>query len=368
MTTYITENLPGIGGVMRTYPEDFVVEEIPAYDLSHQGEHIFIEIVKRQITTQAAVSELAASLNIKSSDIGYAGMKDRQAVTSQRFSVPTALWPLKSGVSSLSTNQLTMPEKLEKSLIIPENLTFKLKILGLHNNKLRTGHLKGNRFTIRLRHCLPNWQESAELIRQALIKNGFANFYGPQRFGREGNNAEVGLKGLKSGRIFGPKWRKWLLISALQSEMFNEWLNERIKDGLFDRAICGDVFGKLPQGGIFYSNEPEKEQPRLDNFEISPLGPIFGYKMFKSQREALAREQKILDKYDLKLEEFRPLKAEGSRRRTRLKIEDLEISSLDGDPVFRFTLPSGSYASVLIGEFTKTADQSAIEEEDNSIE
>ena len=368
MITYITKDLPGIGGVMRTYPEDFIVEEIPAYDLINQGEHIFIEVTKKQITTQAVVGELAAALNIKSSDIGYAGMKDRQAVTTQRFSVPTALWPLKEGCAPLSVSEVIEPCELAKRLIIPDNLTFQLKILGLHNNKLRTGHLKGNRFTIRLRQCVSNWPELAEPIRQAIITDGFANFYGPQRFGREGNNAEIGLKGLKSGKIFGPKWRKWLIISALQSELFNVWLNERINDELFATAICGDVFGKLPQGGIFYSTEPQNEQPRLDAFEISPLGPIFGCKMFKAKEEALEREQRILDRYDIKLEEFKPLKAEGSRRKARLKIEDLEITSVEGDPVFKFTLPSGSYASVLIGEFTKSDDQSVSEDDDTASE
>ncbi len=368
MITYITKNLPGIGGVMRTYPEDFIVEEIPAYDLINQGEHIFVEVTKRQITTQAVVGELAAALNIKSSDIGYAGMKDRQAVTTQRFSIPAALWPLKGNSAPLSVNEIITPQELVEHLFMPDNLTFQLKILGLHNNKLRTGHLKGNRFIIRLRHCVSNWPELVEPIRQAIINDGFANFYGPQRFGREGNNAEIGLKGLRSGKIFGPKWRKWLIISALQSELFNVWLNERINDGLFGTAICGDVFGKLPQGGIFYSTEPQNEQPRLDTFEISPLGPIFGCKMFKAKEEALAREQKILDQYNIKLEEFKPLKAEGSRRKARLKIEDLRIATVEGDPVFNFTLPSGSYASVLIGEFTKTSDQSTSEDDDTASE
>lgn len=368
MITYITKDLPGIGGVMRTYPEDFIVEEIPSYDLINQGEHVFVEVTKRQITTQAAISELAAAFNMNSSDIGYVGLKDRQAVTTQRFSLPAALWPLKEGSAPLSVNQTIAPHELAERLVIPDNLTFQIKILGLHNNKLRTGHLKGNRFTIRLRQSLPNWPELVEPISQAIKTKGLANFYGPQRFGREGNNAEIGLKGLKSGKIFGPKWRKWLIISALQSELFNVWLNERINDGLFATAICGDVFGKLPQGGIFYSTEPQNEQPRLDAFEISPLGPIFGYKMFKAKEEALKREERILERYAIKLEEFRQLKAEGSRRKARLKIEDLTITSVEGDPVFKFTLPSGSYASVLMGEFTKTSEQNISQDDDTASE
>lgn len=328
---------------MRSLPEDFKVQEIPAYEPSGEGEHLFLEVTKRQITTQAVIAELAHTLDIPSGDIGYAGMKDRQAVTTQRISVPAVAWPKSH-----------------------PDFTFKFKILGLHNNKLRTGHLKGNHFQIRLRQASPEWPELVSQISDELKIKGFANFYGPQRFGRDGNNAEVGLKALRSGKIFGPKWRKWLIISALQSELFNSWLNRRIEDGLFSVALKGDVFGKLPQGGIFYSQNPEEEQPRLNNFEISPLGPIFGYKMFKAKDEALEREKAILDEYSIDLEQFRVLKAEGSRRKIRLHIEGLQIAEEDGDPVFSFALPAGSYASVFMGEFMKNdLTPSESQEDDN---
>ena len=361
MIPYITEGLPGIGGSMRTLPEDFRVEEIPAYEICGCGEHLFLEITKRQITTQAAVKELAEFLGADTKDIGYAGMKDRQAVTAQRLSLPAASWPEKllntsrENIVRLASAPGGEGAEADTASLFapPDNLTFKVKILGLHNNKLRTGHLSGNRFTIRLRGVRSDWREKAEPIAEALRERGFANFYGPQRFGREGNNAEIGLKGLQTGKLFGPKWRKWLMISALQSQLFNEWLERRIADGLFGRALCGDVFGKLPQGGIFYSLDPEAEQKRLDSFEITPMGPIFGGKMFKAQEEALKRENEILEKYGIELSAFKALKADGSRRRARLKIEDLRISEAEGEPVFSFTLPAGSYASVLMGEFIK---------------
>ena len=346
---------------MRTVPEDFRVEEIPAYDICGWGEHLFLEITKRQITTQAAVKELAEFLGIDAKNIGYAGMKDRQAVTAQRVSVPSSAWPEKLLNTSRETVVRLAAAPADESarteaaalFLPPEGLTFGVKVLGLHNNKLRTGHLTGNRFTIRLRGVCADWRDKAAPIAEALKSKGFANFYGPQRFGREGDNAEIGLKGLRTGKLFGPKWRKWLMISALQSQLFNEWLERRIADGLFDKAISGDVFGKLPQGGIFYSLDPEAEQKRLNAFEITPMGPIFGGKMFKAQDEALKRENEILEKYGIELSSFKALKADGSRRRARLKIEDLQISESENEPVFSFTLPAGSYASVLMGEFIK---------------
>lgn len=358
MISYISENLPGIGGRMRTCPEDFDVAEIPAYDISGDGEHLFLEITKKQITTQAAISELAGILNCKSSDIGYAGMKDRQAVTTQRISVPAEIWP----------EELHRTENGKEEFSIPEGLTFTAKVLGRHNNKLKTGHLRGNRFKIRVRGAAENWKELTEPIRKAITERGFANFYGPQRFGRSGDNAQIGLKALHGEKLFGPKWRKWLIVSALQSELFNVWLSRRIKDGLFETALCGDVFGKLPQGGIFYSTEPQNEQPRLDAFEISPMGPIFGFKMFKAKEEALRREEEVLELYGIKTEDFRVLKAEGSRRRARIKAEDLHIETAEGDPVFCFTLPSGSYASVFMDEFMKNSAAAADEAEEIDTE
>ena len=342
MPSYISGQLPGIGGQLRRYPQDFRVQEIPAYPLCGQGEHLFIEITKEGITTQAAISELAQRLGIPASSIGYAGLKDRQAMTTQRLSLPACAWP--GATSDLEP----------KAWPLLPDLSFQVEILGLHNNKLKTGHLQGNRFAIRVRQANPRWPQLVPPILQALRRHGMANFYGPQRFGRQGDNALKGLEGLRRGYLPGPKWRKSRLISALQSQLFNRWLEERIADGLFEKAIIGDVFGKLPQGGIFYSLEPQAEQPRLEAFQISPMGPIFGYKMFKAQGEALEREERILKEADIKLEEFRALKAEGSRRRARLPVEDLEICDLEGDPLFTFTLPAGSYASVLVGEFMKS--------------
>ena len=341
VTVFITERFKGIGGDMRTYPEDFSVCEIPAYDITGQGEHIFVEVSKKKLTTQAVIEELARILEIRPQDIGHAGLKDRQAVTSQRLSLPETVLPQ---LQSLAEHPVVEGR---------EGASWRIKILGRHNNKLRPGHLQGNHFCIRLRNVDPQWPELVTPIAAALSEHGFANFYGTQRFGHSGNNAEIGLKSLREGKVFGPKWRKWLMISALQSQLFNDWLENRIRDGLFETALVGDVFGKLPQGGIFYSLEPANEQPRLEAFEMSPMGPIFGYKMFKAQAQAWEREQAVLDRYDVKLEDFRRLKAEGSRRRCRLKIDNLKISNKDGDPLFEFTLPAGSYASVLLDEFMK---------------
>ena len=340
MLPFISQAIPGIGGVLRTEPEDFQVEEIPAYEPSGEGEHAILQVTKRQITTQAIANELSALLHCESDSIGFAGMKDRQAVTVQRFSVPASA-----------------------DLSLLQNCSAQVKFLGYHNNKIRKGHLVGNRFQIRVRGANPDWHARCRDIEELLNSTGFPNFYGPQRFGREGNNAAIGEKGLKTGKLFGPKWRRWLMISALQSELFNQYLMRRLADGLFSTAIKGDIFGRLPKGGVFMSEDPSAEQPRLDNFEISPMGPIFGYKMMAAGHEALERERALLDERGIALESFRPLKAEGNRRRIRLRPQNLTLDSIEGDPLFRFELPAGTYATVFLNEFMKADDCSAEEQD-----
>ena len=331
MLPYVTSDLPGLGGHLRTVPEDFVVEEVPSYEPCGEGEHLYLEVTKTDLTTPAMASALAQALDLPPSEVAYAGMKDRRAVTTQRVSIPA-----------------------HADLARLEGLPFAVRVLGRHGNKLRRGHLAGNRFRVRVRGAAPGWTALVEAVAGALRQRGWAHFYGPQRFGFEGRNARAGENGVRSGKLFGPVWRRWLMVSAFQSELFNRYLARRLEDGLFATVLEGDVCGRLPRGGVFLAEDPAAEQPRLDRFEISPMGPIFGYKMMPTKGPAQAREQVLLDEVGLALPDFRKVKAEGSRRRFRLDLGSFEVQEVEGDPLFLFELPSGSYATVLLGEFMKT--------------
>lgn len=344
MLPYVTSDLPGLGGLLRVLPEDFAVVEIPSYEPSGEGEHLYLEVTKTDLTTPAMAGALAQALGVPLSEIGYGGLKDRRAVTTQRVSVPAS-----AEVSRLM------------------ELPFEVRVLGRHGNKLRRGHLAGNRFRIRVRQAHPEWRTRSQAILEALRQRGWANFYGPQRFGIEGRNARAGENGVRSGRLFGPIWRRWLMVSAFQSELFNRYLTTRLAEGLFDRVLEGDVCGRLPRGGVFVAEDPVAEQPRVDRFEISPMGPLFGHKLMPAKGPAAEREQALLDEVDLKLEDFRKVKAAGSRRRFRLDPGDLTVEEVDGDPLFDFELPSGSYATVLLREFMKCEPaQEEAEEADES--
>ncbi len=336
MLPYITSEIPGIGGELKVIPDDFAVCEMPAYEPSGDGEHMILEIAKRGITTLAAINELAQKLGTAPEEIGYAGMKDRHAVTVQRVSVPAT-----ADLGKLS------------------GMSFAVKALGLHSGKIKRGHLRGNSFAIRIRGAAADWKQRTADMLAILNERGLPNFYGPQRFGRMGTNARDGERAIRQGFMRGPKWKRKLMISAFQSLLFNKWLEKRMADGLFATALKGDVFGRLPEGGVFLSMDPSAEQPRLDAFEISPMGPIFGHKMMKTKDEAAAREEEILastatdELPAITPDELKKMKAQGSRRRCRLNPE-ITIDEIDGDPLFRFELPAGSYATVLLGEFMKT--------------
>lgn len=324
---YVSAPFPGTGGHLKSVPEDFVVVELPAYETSGEGPHEFLEVTKRDLTTPELIRRMARVLEMRPDDIGYAGMKDRHAVTTQRVSVPEG-------------KDLARLAGLDNVLDV--------KPLGRHNHKLRRGHLRGNRFQVRVRDCEP---QNAAAVHDCLRQKGWANRFGEQRFGREGDNMEGGLELLRTGRARLPHWKRNLLVSSVQAGLFNRYLEDRLKDGTFATVLEGDICGKLPAGALFVASH--EDQPRLDRFEISPTGPIFGFKMMAASGAAGEREGELLRQANLTPEQFRPLRAPGSRRRMRLPLE-MALETEGKDLIFTFELPPGSYATVLLDEFMKS--------------
>ncbi len=335
---YATPDLPGSGGKLRGSPEDFRVDEVPAYLPSGAGPHLYVRIEKRGRTTPDALRTLARALGVPERDAGYAGLKDRDAVTTQWLSFPVALDP---DPASLEGPGLRVLE------------------VSRHGNKLRAGHVRANRFGIVVRGGDVGRARAAA---DALAARGLPNFFGPQRFGREGRNADVGralLRGERTpeaGRAARDRFLRRLSLSAYQSLLFNRWLAERMADGLFAAALRGDVMKKLDTGGLFDCEDPAVDGPRVARFEISPAGPMFGHKLRPAAHDALAREERILAAEGIALADFARGggEAEGTRRAARLRVE-VAVEPL-GDAGYRasFELPKGSYATVVLRELTKS--------------
>ncbi|MBI3927132.1 MAG: tRNA pseudouridine(13) synthase TruD [Armatimonadetes bacterium] len=331
---YVSQPLPGVGGRLKAEPEDFELREVPAYEPAGEGPHRYFEITKRDRTTREVVEELAGALGIPPGDIGYAGLKDRRALATQRISLPAAAAGPEAGLEKVSG-------------------VLAYRSLGCHHNKLRRGHLLGNRFRIRIRDVVAAAPERARAIQESLSRTGWPNFFGQQRFGRAADNAAAGREVLRTGRLRGPRWKRDLLLSAFQSELFNRVLKERIRRGDFLQILPGDLCARLPAGGMFAVESPQAELPRLKAFEISPTGPIFGYKMRCPQDAAWELERQVLEEEGLSLDSFRPARLPGSRRRLRLPLEEFQWEAQGSDLLVSFFLPGGSYATVLLEEFMK---------------
>lgn len=331
---YLTSDLPGVGGSIKNRVDDFVVEEIPRYEACGEGTHVFFMIEKRGLTTRDAIGRISRALGCKRHDVGYAGLKDSRGVTRQVLSVEHVE---PDRVLGLSVGQIQILWAVR------------------HGNKLRLGHLAGNRFTIRVRDMDAGSYSRAAAIVEKLIEKGMPNYFGPQRFGMRGTNAMVGRAALTGdyqqsialilgkpqpadppdvqqartlfdGGLYsdaaaawpprfrdernlcrrvasgeqdaGALWRsidrslRNLFLSAFQSFLFNRVVAARI-DRL-DEVVQGDLAWLHRNGACFQVEDVAAELLRCESFEISPTGPMFGRKMTPASGVAGELENRVL--------------------------------------------------------------------------
>ncbi|XOB97487.1 tRNA pseudouridine(13) synthase TruD [Deinococcota bacterium DY0809b] len=328
---YLTAALPGTGGRIRTEIEDFTVTEVPAYAPSGEGEHLYVFLEKRGLTTRQVFDHLHRELRIPEKAIGVAGLKDKHAVTRQWISLPARY-----------ADRLPQLEELPGVRILET---------GLHTNKLGVGHLRGNRFEIVIRDVVPEALSLAKAVLLELERTGVPNYYGPQRFGLGGRNPLRGYELVTRGKGRGRPWLKKFLIGSLQSLLFNDWLALRLERGLYDRVVQGDVAKKHATRGEFLVEDPEAENPRAAVLEISATGPLHGRKYFEAQGKARAIEDELLVAYGLDREQFHARK--GARRPLRFPLEEAAVEASDYGLRLRFFLPKGAYATALLREVMK---------------
>ena len=334
-------------------PRDFVVEEIPLYEFSGEGEHLILFIRKKNFSTTEMIGQIARYLGIKNKEIGYAGLKDKHAMTKQYIS---------------------LHRKYEEAM---ENFNFEgIKILSktYHNNKIRIGHLKGNRFYIKLKKVNPTSAAKIDEALKNIDKQGMPNFFGYQRFGNDGNNHILGEKLAKGeARERNPRVKK-LLINAYQSHLFNLWLSRRLEinslvssfeiselESLLNmpkseiqnmkkqkhpfKLMNGDVIEHYPHGRLFEFLGDAEDIKRFENRGVSPTGLLPGKKARLASMEARIIEKEYDDE----------INADGTRRYAWIWPTDIEgrFNQVEAQYELNFTLPKGSYATVLIEEIAK---------------
>lgn len=345
-------DLPQLRGQLKTEPEDFLVEEIPAYLPSGEGEHLLLWVEKRDLSGEQMLRQLSQVLKLKPGEIGCAGIKDRFAITRQWLSVPARC------------AALLLDVRFDRLQVLQSQR---------HGNKLRTGHLKGNRFSILVRDAhspkpgddivgnppspTAGW-DVAQQFAERLRTKGFPNYYGDQRFGHDGETLALGLdliSGRKAPRDIPYSRRKFLVrlaLSAVQSELFNRVLAARIQEGMIDRVQVGDVMEVVASGGKFLVEDAVVEQPRCDAYETVITGPMFGPRMKQPTGEPAAREARMLADAGLSLDQFRGFGDElsGTRRALVVRPGELTVCAEPEGWRFEFTLPSGVYATTMFAE------------------
>ncbi|MBY0247963.1 MAG: tRNA pseudouridine(13) synthase TruD [Nitrospiraceae bacterium] len=336
---FLTSDIPGIGGQIRATPEDFQVEERPLYLPCGEGEHLYVRITKRGLSTPDLVRRLSSTLGIKAQAIGVAGLKDARAVTTQMVSL-----------------QGVKPEHMSK-LPIDDQL-MRVEILARHRNRLRTGHHAGNYFRLIIRDIAGHAATSVPAVLEQLSKRGAPNYFGPQRQGKDGDNYQVGAALLNDARRrekMNRNKRIWYL-NTYQSFLFNRILARRIN--LIDRVLAGDWAMKSDNGACFLVEDPDKEQPRADQFEISPTGILFGSRVSWADGEPGKIEEAVIAEAGTTREALvvagKACGFRGERRALRIPLAELEWSLNGSALTLAFALPPGAYATSVLRELMKS--------------
>jgi tRNA pseudouridine13 synthase len=407
---YFTADVPGIGGVIKQRVEDFLVDEQSLYPPSGSGEHVMLFVERAGLTTTEVAHRLSTSFRVRRNDIGFAGMKDKQAVTRQHFTVRMTDEQLRDGLPRL------------------EPARIKVLWLERHDSKLRRGHLAGNRFVIRIRQVDATAVIRVRQMLKVIAAGGVPNYIGEQRFGYRGDNHTLGrllmkrdYQGMLDLMLGGPTeldydasrasrvaydkrdyakaisllprssrtertaldalrqgksardavmmidgQQRDFLISAAQSAMFNAVLDHRIRQGMFSTLLPGDLalfdgkhsFFAVDEDAADKDNAPDG---RMATMDVSPSGPMWGSEMTRPAGVPLEWELKALHDFGLSEEALTKIEGarlSGTRRPTRVKLENVEVAGgVDEHGSFvklAFTLGRGSFATVVLREIMKS--------------
>jgi len=337
--------------------KDFVVSEIPLYEFSGEGEHLILKVRKKDLTTWGMLQIFSDITGVKMRDFGYAGLKDKDGMTIQYIS---------------------LPKKQEEKLLDFSHPNIKILERTYHKNKLKTGHLKGNRFFIRLKKVNPTDARKLKEALKTIKTEGFANYFGYQRFGRDGDNYERGRDILEGKIKERNKKMRNFFISAYQSHLFNLWLSKRVEisklfasfdeDELFKlfnfpkevikkvksqksffKMLPGETLHHYPHGRVFICEDLDIESKRFLNKDITVAGLLPGHKTSVSTGLAGNFEKDFTKECEPFIE-----KMNGTRRFAWIWADEIESNYKEEEAWFEFSfsLPKGSYATVLLEELT----------------
>ncbi len=319
-------------GLLRVAPEDFQVSEIPLLEPEGDGEHVWLLVRKRLQNTADVAAMLARCAGVPLRDVSYAGLKDRQAVTEQWFSVhlPGSAAPDWSAIESPDVSILRAAR---------------------HSRKLRRGALRGNRFRIVVRGL----EADPGLLRQRLgtiAAEGVPNYFGEQRFGRDGSNLRTAERLFRNPRLRLSRHQRGLVLSAARSLLFNAVLSRRVSEGNWNRALPGDALQLQGSHSFFVATAVDAElEQRVATHDVHPTGPLYGRGAAVVAGEPLALETAVLAGYPDWLAGLEAAGLKQERRALRLTFDDLAWEQPAADVLsLEFSLPAGAYATSVTRE------------------
>jgi tRNA pseudouridine13 synthase len=314
-------------GLLRAQPDDFVVEEDLGFAPAGTGQHVLLKVRKRDANTQWVARELARICRSRPMDVGFAGLKDRRSVAVQWFTVP------KSAQSLEAWTTVQTPE-------------FEILEAHAHTRKLPRGALAGNGFVIRVRDVNVTDQQLAERV-GLISQRGVPNYFGPQRFGRQGSNLAKISAGLRALRT--PE--RGFVLSAARSLIFNAALAERVRDGSWDRLETGDVANLDGRGSVFSVDAVDATlTDRCLQLDIHPSGPMWGRGSPMTKERVFELESSVGVQFPEAAALVQEAGMDQERRGLRLAIRNLEWTREPDAIVLRFRLTRGSFATTVLRE------------------
>ena len=325
----------GLKGKIRHKPEDFQVDEIMPFVPSGQGEHVWLHIRKTGENTDWLAAQLARIAAVPRKDVGYAGMKDRHAVTTQWFSVQMP------GREAPDWQQ-SLPDSIQ---IIEEQR---------HDRKLKRGALQGNRFKLVIRDFIGSEDELSKVVTR-IREKGIPNYYGEQRFGHDGANIRKAEQWFKGEFKVKGRTKRSIYLSAARSWIFNHILSERVQQGSWNQAVEGDVFILNNSNSCFLEPVDNDIIQRINSKDLHPSGALWGRGRLASQAAVLTLEEQVASRFETLCDGLERNGLKQERKALRLNVDDLDYThTVDEAESVRvslaFTLPAGAFATAVLAE------------------
>jgi tRNA pseudouridine13 synthase len=318
--------VPGIAQ-FKSAPEDFIVEETLSFELTGEGEHLYFYIEKASLSTTYVADQLARWAGVGGRDVSFAGLKDRQSVSRQWFSVWMPGKPLPE-----------LPFDLPNTSVL---------VMKKHDKKLRRGAIRENRFCILLRQVSADKTEIEK--RLALISaEGVPNYFGPQRFGHQGANIPDALQVLSRRKL--NRERKSMLISAVRSYLFNASLDHLVRDGSWKQVVNGQPLQLSGTKSWFLAEDSESEADRVVTGDCSPTCSLYAGSQGRDYVPPTASEQQVYEQFPELTSLLDKERLDHARRATILRVSGLIFEWQGDDLKIEFGLPTGTYATGVLSE------------------